>query len=146
MYTNYHGTSQYTSYFSAYSVIVLIDDGLCPLFAPHRVFVDVGRQVFVIADADAVVFAHCCHRPQKVCVLHELSGELGSPPDIVVAPSPLERAVRVFRVSAAPAARQHSGRAIPGHGVCKRGRAECVRERLFSRAYSRICNAIMNPV
>jgi len=119
------------SYFSAYFVIVFVDYRHSSLFTPYRIFVGVSRQVFV---AVTIVFA----RRQRVLVLHELSGELGAPSDVVVAPTPLKRAVRVFRVGAAPAARQHSGRAVPGHGVRQRGRAERVRERLFFRACSSV--------
>jgi len=122
------------SYFSAYFVIVFVDYRHSPLFAPYRIFVGVGRQVVV---AVTIVFTRR-QRRQMVFVLHELSGELGAPPDVVVAPAPLKRAVRVFRVGAAPAARQHSGRAVPGHGVRQRGRAERVRERLFFRACSSV--------
>jgi len=124
------------SYLSAYFVIVFVDNRHGSLFAPYRIFVGVGRQD-VVEILVAIVFARR-HRRQRVFVLHELSGELGAPPDIVVAPAPLERAVRVFRMSAAPAARQHSGRAVPGHRVCQRGRTERVRERLFFRACSSV--------
>jgi len=123
------------SYFSAYFVIVFVDNRHGSLFAPYRIVVGVGRQVVDILVA--VVFIRRGLR-QRVFDLHELPGELGAPPDVVVAPAPLERAVRVFRVSAAPAARQHSGRTVPGHCVCQRGRAERVRERLFFRACSRV--------
>jgi len=75
-------------------------------------------------------------RRRVFSALHELSGEPGAPPDVVVAPAPFERAVRVVRVGAATAARQRAGRAVPCHGVGQRGRAERVHERLFLGACS----------
>lgn len=107
---------------------MFVNDGHGSLFAQHRLVVDVYRHVNAVA-----VFAvvgrgrrrcYSANQPlrrgpprQPVFALHELPGELGAPPDVVVAPAPLKRAVRVFWVRAATAARQHSGRAVPGHGV-----------------------------
>lgn len=144
-------------YFSADSVVVLVDGRGDSLLAEHRLVVGVRhRQIGVrvvgvlVRGGGRVVRGvlarrqHCRRRGRRrrrpgrrhglpLLALHELPGELGAPPDVVVAPAPLERAVRVFRVRAAAAAGQQAGRAVPRHGVRERGRAERVHERPFPR-------------
>lgn len=120
------------AHLSADLVIVLVHDGHGPLLARHRLVVGVGQlQRVGVTSAAAVVLDR-----RALLGPHELSGELDAPPHVVVAPAPLERAVRLLRVGAASAARQHAGRAVPGHGVRQRGRTERVHERLFFGACS----------
>lgn len=125
-------TPQYSrSYFSANPVVVLVHGRDGRQLAGHRVVVRVGRR-----HRRLVVTAGPLRRApggrHRVLRLDELSGELDAPPDVVVASAPLERAVGAVRVRAASAARRHAGRAVPGHGVRERGRAERVHQRLFS--------------
>lgn len=122
------------AYLSAYFVIVIVHDGYCFLFAHYCLVVDISRQL------DVAVFV-CFQRPlyrrgfqQRRFTFDKLSGELRAPPDVFVASAPLERAVCAVRVGAAPTTRQHSGCAVPGHGVRQGSRAKRVHERLFFRA------------
>lgn len=128
------------AHFSPYFVIVLVDHGHGHLFAERRVVVDVGRRQIGVAAVIHRSWPRGRRRqplssrpPLRRCALRldELPGKLDAPSDVVVASAPLERAIRAVRMRSAPTTEQRAGRAVPGHGVRERGRAECVHERLF---------------